>query len=141
MGSDRAVVAVLGWCRGRPFRDHRRVIEGIVYRYRAGIAWRDLLPDFGPWQTAWKRHHRFAGDGTWAAVLTHLTAEADAVGDLDWNVAVELHDRAGASARRECCEVLGAAGPTRGGQRRMGRNRCGCGTNRTITASAVLAAV
>lgn len=27
---------------GRPFQDHRRVVEGIVYRYRAGIPWRDL---------------------------------------------------------------------------------------------------
>jgi len=27
---------------GRPFRDHRQVVEGIVHRYRAGIAWRDL---------------------------------------------------------------------------------------------------
>lgn len=33
---------------GRPFRDHRQVIEGIVYRYRAGIAWRDLPAEFGP---------------------------------------------------------------------------------------------
>nr|MBA2559836.1 transposase [Propionibacteriales bacterium] len=55
--------------RGRPFRDHRQVIEGIGYRYRAGIAWRDLPGDFGPWQTVWKRHGRFAGDGTWDAVL------------------------------------------------------------------------
>jgi transposase len=25
--------------RGRPFRDHRQVVEGIVYRYRSGLAW------------------------------------------------------------------------------------------------------
>jgi transposase len=90
--------------RGRPFRDHRQVIEGIVYRYRAGIAWRDLPRDFGPWQTVWKRHRRFAGDGTWDAVLTRLTAEADAAGELDWNVAVDstivrVHQH-GASAAR-----------------------------------------
>ncbi|MFF9565584.1 transposase [Leifsonia sp. NPDC014704] len=36
--------------RGRRFRDHRTVVEGIIYRYRyrAGIAWRDLPPEFGP---------------------------------------------------------------------------------------------
>ena len=28
--------------RGRPFRDHRQVVEGIIYRFRTGIAWRDL---------------------------------------------------------------------------------------------------
>lgn len=34
--------------RGRCFRDHRTVVEGIIYRYRAGIAWRYLPPEFGP---------------------------------------------------------------------------------------------
>ena len=47
-------------CVGRPFRDHRQVVEGIVHRYRTGIAWRDLPEDFGPWQTVWKRHRRFS---------------------------------------------------------------------------------
>lgn len=28
--------------KGRPFEDNRRVVEGIVYRYRTGIPWRDL---------------------------------------------------------------------------------------------------
>ena len=53
--------------RGRPFRDHRQVIEGIIYRYRCGVPWRDLPADIGPWQTVWKRHRGFATDstGTW----------------------------------------------------------------------------
>ena len=41
--------------RGRHFRDHRQVIEGIIYRLRTGIAWRDLLVVFGPVQTVRKR--------------------------------------------------------------------------------------
>jgi transposase len=51
--------------RGRPFRGHRQVVEGITYRYRYGIAWRDLPAEFGPWQTVWKRHCRYASDGMW----------------------------------------------------------------------------
>ena len=31
------------------------VVEGIIYRYRVGIPWRDLPECFGPWQTVWKR--------------------------------------------------------------------------------------
>jgi transposase len=75
--------------RGRPFRDHRQVIEGIVYRYRTGVAWRDLPERFGPWQTVWKRHHRFATDGTWDRLLARIQADADAGGDLDWSVSVD----------------------------------------------------
>jgi putative transposase len=28
--------------KGRPMRDHRQVVEGVIYRFRCGIAWRDL---------------------------------------------------------------------------------------------------
>ena len=76
--------------RGHPFGDSRRVVEGIVYRYRTGIPWRDLPRDvFGPWQTVWKRHRRLAGDGTWDKVLAVLLAEADAAGKLGWQVSVD----------------------------------------------------
>jgi transposase len=75
--------------RGRPFRDHRQVIEGIIYRLRTGIAWRDLPESFGPWQTVWKRHKRFCTDGTWDKIHARLVAEADAAGDVDWSVSVD----------------------------------------------------
>ena len=76
--------------RGHPFvRDHRQVVEGIVYRYRCGIAWRDVPEVFGPWQTVWKRHKRFSADGTWDAIHAMLVAEADAAGEVDWSVSVD----------------------------------------------------
>ena len=74
--------------RSRQFRDHRQVVEGIVYRYRCGIAWRDLPERFGPWQTVWKRHERFSADGTWGKILTAVPAQADAAGDIDWAVRI-----------------------------------------------------
>jgi transposase len=75
--------------RGRPFRDDRRVVEGIIYRYRCGIAWRDMPAEFGPWQTVWKRHRRYSGDGTWDKILATLLAAADARGAVDWAVSVD----------------------------------------------------
>ncbi|OQS13371.1 hypothetical protein B0T36_19895 [Nocardia donostiensis] len=38
-------------CRGRPWADHRRIVEAIAYRYRTGIPWRDL-----PISSVWGRH-------------------------------------------------------------------------------------
>lgn len=76
--------------RGHPFGDNRRVVEAIAYRYRTGIPWRDLpREEFGPWQTVWKRHRRYAADGTWDRVLDRLLAEADATGQVDWAVSVD----------------------------------------------------
>ncbi len=75
--------------RGHPFGDNRRVVEGSAYRFRTGIPWRLPRDEFGPWQTAWKRHRRYAGDGTWDRVLTRILAEADAAGKIDWAVSVD----------------------------------------------------
>jgi transposase len=75
--------------RGRPFRDHRQVVEGIIYRLRTGIAWRDLPESFGPHQTVSKRHRRFSRDGTWDRIHSRLVAEADAKGEVDWTVSVD----------------------------------------------------
>lgn len=75
--------------RGRPFRDHREVVEGIIYRLRTGIAWRDLPASFGPHQTVSKRHRRFSADGTWDRIHARLVAEADAAGEVDWTVSVD----------------------------------------------------
>ncbi len=68
--------------RGHPFRDHRQVVEGIVYRLRVGMPWRELPAEFGPWQTVWKRHRRFHTDGTLTQILACLQAEADLVAEL-----------------------------------------------------------
>ncbi len=94
---------------GRSMRDHRLLVEGAIYRYRTGVAWRDLPAEFGPWQTVWKRHARFSRDGTWDAVLTRLLAEADAAGELDWAVSVDstvvrAHQH-GATAKRTAVGV------------------------------------
>jgi transposase len=64
-------------------------VEGIVFRYRAGIPWRDLPERFGPWQTVWKRHHKWSGDGTWDAVLVEILTDADADGGIDWGVSAD----------------------------------------------------
>ncbi|MDQ1128265.1 transposase [Microbacterium sp. SORGH_AS 888] len=60
-----------------------------MYRYRTGIAWRDLPEVFGPWQTVWTWHRRMAFDGTWDRVAAKITAAADAAGMVDWSLSVD----------------------------------------------------
>lgn len=74
---------------GRPFRDHRLLVEGICWRLRTGAPWRDLPERFGPWQTAWERFDRWSADGTWAAVLEAVQHHADQAGGLGWDVSVD----------------------------------------------------
>ncbi|GMA19599.1 DDE transposase [Arsenicicoccus piscis] len=120
--------------RGRPFRDHRQVVEAIIYRYRCGIAWRDLPEGFGPWQTVWKRHRRFSADGTWDRIHARLLAEADAEGGIDWSVSVDstinrAHQHATNLPRATTVDVEVAASPGGNtGAEPNDKNRGGRGT-------------
>jgi putative transposase len=60
--------------RGKRWSDHRMVLEGIAWRYRVGAPWRDVPAVFGPWQTLWKRHHRWSVDGTYARIFLAVQA-------------------------------------------------------------------
>ena len=60
------------WSAGTPVRRSSVDLEGIAWRFRTGAPWRDLPADFGPWQTVWKRHHRFSFDGTYQRIFDEL---------------------------------------------------------------------
>jgi transposase len=72
-----------GGGRGRPWRDHRQVINGVRWRTRTGAPWRDIPPAYGPWKTIWNRFSRWRADGTWARLVGELQAAAAAAGMLD----------------------------------------------------------
>lgn len=57
--------------------DNRLFVEAVLYRYRAGVAWRDLPERFGDWKNAHKRHSRWAASGVWENLFKHLAQDAD----------------------------------------------------------------
>ena len=58
-------------------KDNRRFVEAVLYRYRAGIPWRDLPARFGDFRVVHLRHTRWSRRGVWQRVLAHLSADAD----------------------------------------------------------------
>ncbi|MEW2253077.1 IS5 family transposase [Streptomyces sp. NPDC006975] len=74
--------------RGRPWRDHRQVVNGVLWRLRTGAPWRDLPERYGPWQTVYYRFARWEADGTWAKLLVHAQVQDDASGQVEWTVSV-----------------------------------------------------
>src|SRR3978361_1440949 len=58
-------------------RDNRLLVEAILYRYRAGIPWRDLPERFGDPIKVHTRFSRWAKSGVWQQVFEHLAADAD----------------------------------------------------------------
>jgi transposase len=57
--------------------DNRLFVEAVLYRYRAGIPWRDLADRFGNWKNVHQRFSRWSKSGVWKAVFTVLAADAD----------------------------------------------------------------
>ena len=60
--------------RGRPCRDHRQVLGGIIWKLHTDRPWRDVPERFGPWQTCYGRLRRWQRDGTWPRVWALLAA-------------------------------------------------------------------
>src|SRR5918997_2624769 len=104
---------------GRPNKDHRAVVEAILWRLRTGAPWRDLPERYGPWQSAYSRFRRWQRAGVWDRALAALQAAADAAGDLDWSLhfldgtTVRAHPDAagaqkGAATRRPATPAAGS---------------------------------
>src|SRR4051812_33673701 len=66
--------------RGGRWRDHRQVINAILWQARTGVPWRDLPDRYGPWKTAHERLRKWTADGTWDRILEHVVVKDDAVG-------------------------------------------------------------
>jgi transposase len=75
--------------QGRRWRDHRQVIDGILWRLRTGAPWRDIPERYGPWQTCYERYKRWDEDGTWAQLLEAMQVKDDAVGRIEWSFSVD----------------------------------------------------
>ncbi|MEU0022015.1 IS5 family transposase [Streptomyces rochei] len=75
--------------RGRRRLDDRTVLNGIVWKFRTGTAWRDVPERYGSWATLHTRFRRWAKDGTFERMLRAAQARADAAGDIEWLVSVD----------------------------------------------------
>jgi len=114
--------------RGRQWRDHRQVLNGILWKLRTGASWRDLPERYGPWRTCYDRFVRWRRDGTWDRLLTHAQAKSDAGGEVVWEVgvdgtAVRAHQHA-AGARKGG----GGTGASTVADEALGRSRGGLTT-------------
>jgi transposase len=90
---------------GRPRVSDRQVVNGMVYKIRTGISWRDLPERYGPWQTVRTRFRHYALDGVFTRALRQIQARADTAGDIDWLVQIDstivrAHQHAAATGRK-----------------------------------------
>ena len=87
-------------------KDNRLFVEAVLYRYRAGIPWRDLPERFGAWKKVHTRFGRRAKAGVWERVFRHLAGEADTEYAMIDSTIVRAHQHSAGAPKK-------AAGPGR----------------------------
>ena len=60
---------------GRPPRDRRRIVNGLLYLNKTGCPWALLPGCFGPWKTVYDYFRRWSQHGVWSQVLDQLTQQ------------------------------------------------------------------
>ena len=67
----------LGGYWGRPYKPHRKIVEGILWILKTGSPWRELSPEYGPWKTCYTRFNRWSKKGIWQEVCNALKDDID----------------------------------------------------------------
>ena len=77
--------------RARPAKDNRLMVNGMVWVLRTGAPWRDLPPQYGPWNSVYTRFSRWNHQGVWRRVLEELAKEADEIAFMVDATIVRVH--------------------------------------------------
>ncbi|WP_413754363.1 IS5 family transposase [Streptomyces sp. R-74717] len=94
---------------GRPsIWTRRQLIDGIRFRVRTGIPWRDMPTVYGPWGRAYDLFRRWQRNGTWHRIFTQLQARTDARDLITWDLNIDstvcrAHQHAAGARKRGTC--------------------------------------
>jgi transposase len=97
-------------------KDNRLFVEAVLYRFRAGIPWRDLPAHFGNWHRVYVRFNRWSKQGIWQRIFEQLSRDSNNEYAMIDATVVRAH-RSAAGARkkgempmpRKCDRALAAA--------------------------------
>lgn len=111
---------------GRPQRNQRDIVDGILWILRTGAPWRDLPEEFGPWRTVWDLFDTWNADGALDEILHRLRAgviDTDAIDQELWCI-----DGTSVCAARPCAERRKKNRPDEAKNHALGCSRAGFST-------------
>ena len=80
---------------GANAKDNRLFVEAVLYRYRAGIPWRDLPERFGDFRVVHTRFSRWSHKGVWQQLFEALALDADNEYAMIDSTIVRAHQHSG----------------------------------------------
>ena len=94
--------------RGRTGADNRLFVEAVLWIARTGVPWRDLPPEFGAWNSVFRRFSRWADKGVWQKIFATLSQDADFEEMFLDSTIVRAHQHAAGASKKRDNKVLAA---------------------------------
>jgi transposase len=96
--------------RGRTGADNRLFVEAVLWIARTGVPWRDLPPEFGAWNSVFRRFSRWADKGVWQKIFATLSEDADFEEVFLDSTIVRAHQHAAGALKKRGNKVLAVLG-------------------------------
>ena len=124
---------------GRTAKNNRRFVEAVLYRYRAGIPWRDIPERFGDFRVVHTRYSRWAKKGIWKQVFEVLSEDADNEYQMIDSTIVRAHQHSAGARKENKAEGAKEEGTEAGEEndQAIGRSRGGLSTKIHATCDAL----
>ncbi len=94
--------------RGKQWKGHRAVIDGIPWALADGGRWRNLPGECGNWKTVYERFRRWPQEGLWDEILGELQVRKASSGGIDWELfaiggsVARAHQSAAGAPKKSC---------------------------------------
>lgn len=124
---------------GRPARDTREMLNGLMWILSTGAPWRDLPERFGPFQTVYGYFRAWRACGVFDSILDALHLRLDKDGKIDWDLwcidGTSIRaSRAAAGAQKKASKAIPTNPPTTRSATRKGVSAANATSSSTGTA-------
>lgn len=87
---------------GRPTKDHRLMLNAMLWMARSGAAWEDMPERYSPCKTVYSRFCKRRDDGTLRNIFHALNADADYENLCIDSTVIKAHPQS--AGAKKCCK-------------------------------------
>ena len=86
--------------KGRPYKNLRNTVNGILWIMRSGASWRDLPARYGCWNAVYKCFSKWQSQGLFETIFKDLASDCDLQDVSLDSTSVKVHQDAGSKKKR-----------------------------------------